>query len=249
MYMGVGGIWEPLPNSLASTAPPGEPTPGVFTIVPVGAFISGQGVKGTNLGYATFGAFDRDISIDMQVLVMSKSAAAGSILSCASDGQLFKLTTGEGDKLDWVTGNQQVWSGSTPVSTTKRSHIAITVAKDGTLHVYLNGGLEIDINLTPFSSGEVSCYLSYDGMQTIVSSLTVYDGVKTPTAVYGAYSHCAEEPSPEPAPAPAPATEEQGMSASTGIAVFVAAFVYVGLTAALVATCTVAASFGHFKRN
>ena len=140
-----------------------------------------------------------------------------------------------------------------------RAHLAFTVSYT-TMNIYVNGqkhasktdGFEPHpMDRTCYIGRQVNTqdpHYSTSYLTGSIASFSIWSGEMTDDEVYAAFSHCSEDP-PAPAPAPAGTDGSGDMSASTGIAIVAAALVYAGLTAALVATCTVAASFGHVKRN
>ena len=196
--------------------------------VPPGAFKSagGRGVKFSGTaGTANLGVLNAGMSIHMQVWVHAASGT-GSILACDADGALFQLYL-EQDKLAIAFGGT-TWTGS--VIPNVRSHIAITVAANGTFVIYLNGDPDIHGNANPLSSGESICSISpeYD---TTFSSLNLYADVTSHAEVITSFHHCSEE---VPAPTPTPAGESGESDGTSTLTVVALIATGVTLTASTV---------------
>ena len=261
MHPDTQGVYYATETTLRSTQLPSP----VVTVD--GTYDEQRGITGVGT-YVQGVSFSDGMSIEMQVY-MDDTYSAGDLLDCGESGsRRFKLSIqdtfcsscasglpGYRRNIDWTSWDsggsrhdvsiQNNLAGSPGI----RVHLVVTVAKDGTTTFYYDGSWW-HTGQGGVPTGTYQSCLITESVHATLSSLSIYEGVMEEDEVHEAFHHCSEEPAPPtPAPDGVPAsTEEQGMSASTGIAIFAAAFVYVGLTAALVATCTVAA-FGHVKRN
>ena len=250
-------------STYASTQPT-PPSPGPYPVVSVlkGMTFESRGVRSSsttdsdytgitsNLGNIpgfsiTGDTTDPDyytgVSIEMQVYVNSGLPLGGSLLTCtASSGHMFQLTFDVGGKLSWTAGGYSVSGGTV---STQKNHIVVTVPVDGDTTLYLD-----KVPSTGTSGLIVGPYENCNlgkGVDVTLSSFHIYRGVMTADEVHTAFHHCAEE-APAPAPDGVPATEEQGMSASTVVAVIAAALVY---SAALALSAAAAVSLYGKRRH